>query len=1286
MADALNMNNNTTELNSNTCDLNCQSIVSAGAGTGKTYNIQILVLRKILAGTPIEKILVVTFTNLATEELQDRLRKVLQKALEFCAKFKATGKSSISEEDIAKLPPGEIDEYKQVSPCIKGLDLDTIIPYLQNALHDFDFASVSTIHGFCSRTLSDNAFESGLRYGLEMRKKSDALGKAILSQFYRNFTKDATEPNNNRCRLLKVLKITPDTLAKKLKDAISNPRVAINWGKVPGTDTPIEQLSLADLENLLAETENIWAELSNAPVEETESPQDKKGKGKSKSKEETPQDECKKLYKCLLLKRAYNYLVSGIQEAKKHDGFMTFNDLLVDLLERLQSDDAERLLELLRKKYDCILIDEYQDTDAVQSAIFKTIFGGLKDKMVFYIGDEKQAIYKFRGGDVQTFQKTKEDIAKDKQYTLSKNFRSSEEYIHAMNDVFNNGFFERKSCKNQEGNETVSEATTTPEATSSEGSLTITMPEIVPSDDGKERYLCDGNGNPLQDDMKKHLLSLCLLDSSSTSVAQEMAAEIKALHDSGYKFRKLKEENGVKEEVKKEIRYQDIAILVRSSTHVNEYREALKERGIPSVFLQGKSIFSTPEAAWLLSVMDAVISPGDQGLALSALANPVLGFSCQELAFLQQNCLADFQMFLKKCLELWNTKSFYFMFNEFLKKPLASIFPHLNKGNEDTQKGTIFSNDALSASFMRRITEMSLDGTHVLSIILQLSEMLMAVALEQHLGPGALRTFLHEKIQVQQNKKNSAFGSSDGENASVDEDDNDDELFPVHMTTQADAVRILTIHKSKGLEFPIVFVPQFISNGPSQFKECVFHVDGKRCINMDEDDKESQTKCDEEKLEEQRRLMYVAITRAGYLCRFISKGSTGKDDEETRQKTHPELFIQNRVSPEEWFLATTEACPSPAPASGIQEENFDLQSKDIHPGWVTTSFSSIAKGKKHDTDTQSQKDNGDSAENANSSEDTAETTDARGQSRITDDDQNEDSEKDDLSKNHSGESSPWTMIPFADRTPLFQFPGGTRTGTCWHEIFEKLDFTQWKQGTQETDENWMASWEQVEKQLQNYAQLGREKTRDERKNAFKEMLFRVCNTKLFNGEVQLYKIPLRRTLREFDFTYKIHEGITAEEIRELLSDAGISVPDEWSHNIGKQNLTGSIDLLFQQPENGKFYILDWKTNILDADAKSFTKENVKKEVDRRFYSFQCVIYVLAFVQYYRQRLHGINFTEDERSQYAEEALAKFGGCGDMLVRGMNGVNDDSVHYLEQNDKFKELILELDKKIGVCTMK
>lgn len=176
------------------CALDGINLIEAGAGTGKTYNIQTLTARIVLEkAIPVTRILVVTYTRAATAELRERLRKVLDSLLRMLEGVPVPDgeeeRCRTILDNLRKLPEDapfwtmQIEGIKPRSPEETFLRNAKLL--LQNALRDFDQAAISTIHSFCQRMLTENAFESGIRYGIELVSDTSAVTDALIQQFIR---------------------------------------------------------------------------------------------------------------------------------------------------------------------------------------------------------------------------------------------------------------------------------------------------------------------------------------------------------------------------------------------------------------------------------------------------------------------------------------------------------------------------------------------------------------------------------------------------------------------------------------------------------------------------------------------------------------------------------------------------------------------------------------------------------------------------------------------------------------------------------------------------------------------------------------------------------------------------------------------------------------------------------------------------------------------------------------------------------------------------------------------
>lgn len=1218
------------QLNTYEENLNDNFLIEAGAGTGKTYSIQVLYLRKLLSGVPVDKILVVTFTNLATSELRSRLRTILQNAVAI-----ADGKeASLSEKDL-----------KQLEPLKESIKAN--IANLRNALRDFDQAPISTIHGFCSRMLRENAFESNQLYGAKLKPNTNDIIRKATVEFWRSQVYLA---DDKRLKCLAISELSTGKLIPVLKKILSKREELkeIDGNEQERLENIQEQLEdeinscleeiknfdtnqLKDLEDALRA--NVWC--SPAILEKNKELIDTlpdlfyksmkaKINGKTVLDEATDFVKIKYIpqaknhahlqrmfeihnamhkavadYKENLLKLAAKDVKKEIEEAKAREGFITYDDMIFMLKSGLEDPIAgPQLLEAIKKQYACAFVDEFQDTDPAQYEIFRKIFRGDGEHNLYLIGDPKQSIYKFRNADIISYLNAAgSGVAKK---SLDTNYRSSAEYIAAMNDYFKRDMFNVSAIE--------------------EGNIEFKKIE-TPKDSEVFRWHPEGEKNcafPL----------LSAYGDNVSNVHERLAHEIKHLVE-------VAKPNYTKGGVEKPISYDDIAILISKNYEARGIASELKALGIPYVFKGETNVFSTDEARYLSCLLDALEDVGNQAKAALLLATPFFNFTAAQLKCILENYLQDFQAKLKELSDAWTDKSFLRMFRLFVESPLNAFF---SISDEDE---VLFAGVDTNETAAVRFAMTSGDLTRTAAVINQLGDVLHHMAIEERLGQSGLSEFLKRQVKKNAPKNNFAYGQNDDDDDETDDDDYKD-LYELRLPSENDAVKILTIHKSKGLEFKVVFVPEFKAPSKNLDKHIggVFHgPDGSRNLFLNELADEIES-CYQESLEEHARLLYVAITRAKFLCRFISspeftkKTSSKKTNqaEETEQGKTPVMITQGDF----FDLGADEKVV--LPESDGAPEGYELHAKStagIEPrkGWLTTSFSYLhSAGKKQDMAIPAIEDNVAGSKDLDQLE--------------TESDEQEDAKQPD---------------------PIFQFPAGAKTGTCWHEIMEKLDF--------QIEPEEIRSF--CESLLDRYSMLKPEDTREAKLDAFVDVIKNILNKQL-SGGFALNEVTKDKRLAELNFTYELNNGFKTElfkdELEKFLNSIGGELPENWNRDYDAKNhwnMTGSIDLLFQGP-NDKYYIIDWKSNRLDNDPSSFDEAGMLAEMNNHFYHLQYLIYMVAFLQFYRYLNPGTTL---------EDAYATFGGVYYVFMRGVNEDNSNGFYSPKQLPDFT-LVENLCENIGL----
>ncbi|UZE12703.1 exodeoxyribonuclease V subunit beta [Pseudomonas sp. B21-053] len=822
-------------------------LIEASAGTGKTFTISALYLRLVLghggesSGFGREllppQILVVTFTDAATKELRERIRTRLAEAARFFRDEIPAPDSLIADLRDQFLP-------EQWSGCANRLDI---------AAQWMDEAAVSTIHSWCQRMLREHAFDSGSLFTQTLETDhSDLLGE-VLRDYWRLFCYpmqgDALNwvranwggPAALLPRVRGLFASERDSVegkepAELIAECLHERRTALLELKMPWRQWADELLAIChqgmasksvDGRKMQARYFEPWFEKLKAWAEDESLEQLDIGTGFSRLtpdgmaeawKGEAPRhpglDAMPGLKVSLdglptpdaaVLQHAAQWVGARFEEEKRRRAEMGFDDMLLRLDAALQSDGGERLATLIREQFPVALIDEFQDTDPVQYRIFESIYR-IEDNNpecgLFLIGDPKQAIYAFRGADIYTYLRARQATT-GRLHTLGTNFRSSHGMVNAVNHVF----------ERAESRETGRGAFLFREKNGDNP-----VPFLPVESQGRKEVLqIDGQNVPALNIW--HLPAEQPL--SGVVYRQQLAAacasQITTLLNGGQQGRAGFIQDG------KDFRGllpADIAILVRDGKEAQAVRGELSARGVRSVYLSDKdSVFAAQEAHDLLTWLKACAEPDVERPLRAALACITLNLSLAELERLNQDELA------------WEARVMQFRrYREIWRK--QGVLPMLRRLLHDFQ---------LPQALITRS-----DGERVLTNLLHLSELLQQAAAELD-GEQALIRHLSEHL---------ALSGQAGEEQIL------------RLESDEQLVKVVTIHKSKGLEYPLVFLPFICSAKPVDGSRLPLHyhdATGKAQVTL-KPTPELIALADDERLAEDLRLLYVALTRAQHAC------------------------------------------------------------------------------------------------------------------------------------------------------------------------------------------------------------------------------------------------------------------------------------------------------------------------------------------------------------------------------------------------------------------------------------
>lgn len=504
------------------------NLLEASAGTGKTYSIQNLVLRLLLEKEfPLESILLVTFTRAATAELRGRILKIIHQALLFLS-------GELQEEE----------DRKRLGPLLANADPEKSRKLLRKALADFDRASIFTIHGFCQKVLSDQAFESRELFDPAPAGDAGELIDELVRDYMRSLVYGGVAPAGTGKDAKKITLPNASLLAKLLRKKLER-----------------EDFRIMD-------------------------------SGANR-----------------LLVQGVDELCGRLETYKKTHHLRFFSDLISDLHRKLRGEDASpEMVALLREKYPAAIVDEFQDVDAKQYEIFETIFIRRPDPVFFMVGDVKQSIYGFRGGDAQAmFHAAEAAEAGGARYHLPDNYRSTPALVNEVNRLFarhDDPFLDRKIRFTPVGGKS--------------GALPL---QIDGKDDGfplRISYRSSRTDHPVSS--VGALKEQCFIDCAA-AIAKLLSPESAV---------RIMPEN-------RPIRPSDVAVLALTNASLDEMGEVLTKFNIPFTRLRQGNVFDTPEARSLDRMLDALLDAGNPSATAAALNSGFCDISCPELVRLNDS-------------------------------------------------------------------------------------------------------------------------------------------------------------------------------------------------------------------------------------------------------------------------------------------------------------------------------------------------------------------------------------------------------------------------------------------------------------------------------------------------------------------------------------------------------------------------------------------------------------------------------------------------------------------------
>lgn len=1126
--------NNFTPFDVHSIPLEGKNLVEASAGTGKTFSIGLLTLRLLLEkGFDLKKILLVTFTNAATAELEGRIRSFVQMANDYAAG------GNIDEEQIKTV----------VKNSNKRIGDSQTKERLKDALLFLDELSIMTIHGFCMQSLTNHAFPSGQLFGSQLVTSNEDILTRFVQQFWREHITTLPIP------LLEILlekKLSLEKIQSILKEHLAGKRYyAYDPKKKYRLDKNFLAAPVKAIDEAYHKKENSLEDFSKKIKEGDFDLEECFGRRKHAARYITMIHDHERLIKeiaanrdknymdpCLketgllpivdeylkadteqqlvaesLLPEIYGYAIQAISgQIEDHllaNGILSFDQLIKNLHTALCGPSREALAKALQQEYDAVFIDEFQDTDRYQYEIFNTAFG--KSGVIFYIGDPKQSIYAFRQADINTYFKAAADV--DNRYSMNTNFRSSTKMIEALNRFF-----------------LPVESFDTFHFSNGSDSIPYTRVD-PPNDKPSGRFVKNG----------KEAEPITIFKMEKDKVSEQTALMV-------YDLLTSKEYQIQTTEGTRSIVPTDIGILVKGNDYGKEIRNQLSFHNIPAVLFTDQKIMESDQASELYFLLQAIYDPTIERIN-TALLSTLTGYQNEDILKLDHELILNL---FKNYNTIWQSQGVY--------SCIAS-----------------FKKDFAIQSFLT--DPKTENGLRIISNLSQLTEILFQKEYHQKLKPAELLDWLKRAMQTELLEEDQSL---------------------LRLENDEDAVRISTIHKSKGLEYKIVILPEFdfVPNLKSK-KSVSFYRDGEY-VNMPVSalDAESKEIYFEQQEQEHRRLMYVAATRAVYKT-FIYKKESDYYDKSGFAKII-EALNQNEglnkglINFDQELLPSHRHIYSPAtPNKAVKKNNRAFISlRDTN--WRFLSYSSLSV--------------------------------FHNDILITDEPVD------------TGKRSDYDQFIFKDLMK------GPVTGNMLHEIFEAINFSK------EERQN-----KKVKYIIDRYG--GRNK--EQYQKWIPLLIDHVLDSQLIAAEetFSLADIKPEAKLNELEFDYTLTD-LQPETLASIAASYDIPVRLQDLKQV-KGLMNGFIDLLFEH--NGKYYLLDWKSNFLGADESYYSPQHTANAMELYNYHLQYLIYSVALKR----------FLTNTFGRF-DESL--FGGVFYCFIRGMRANQSTGIFY---NRPSMDLINQLD---------
>lgn len=823
-------------------------LIEASAGTGKTYSITLLVVRLLLErNIDVREILMVTFTNAAVAELDERIRKTLRQVHHHLLHG-------------ARIDPS-VEEV--IRPYLEQ-DSDQALRIISEAALHLDELSVFTIHGFAQQMLSEFAFETGQLFGLEILPDDSDLLEVAANKFWREQIANLPED------LLLILSsngLNRSSYLQTLRTALRGYELDNEAKYHPGNTLEAYQSQLKLAEEVAARfgdylhsnideinqriasdryASKAFSELTTDPealIEAIHEKRDKKYVIQKFERElqfaleyfEAIEQAQSVLQQCIvsLYDAAIDQVRKDVATLKAQQQKMSYDDLIQNLHRAVQQ--SEKLREQIGEKFQAVFIDEFQDTDRLQYEIFDQLFSN--EHFMLLIGDPKQSIYGFRGADLNTYLQAVSKV--DHCYTMKLNFRSTSPYVADCNRFFS-------GTEDPFLNPGIQY-----EQVEASGTNTDNFTHLGEVLDGLSFYSVA---------KKEEVLEV---------LKNEISSILDGQHKIGHKT----------------VEASDIAVLVRDNRQAAEVKKALLSIGIQSVNRDETRVLQTPEAKAIQFILEAIVDP-TRSTVNRALLGPFTNLTDESA--LRLDVALELSRFYQLQTLLYE-EGVYACLMRF-----ASIY--------EVRSYLLENDDPL--------------GQRSLSNFLQVVELMHQVEFRKKYSAEEILHWL---------RKDSAGTNSD-------------DAFIQRIESDRRSLTISTIHSSKGLAYPIVFAPFLNLSQRINVKNALTYTHPEsldRRFNIYPTETQLGWSAAEQE-RENRRLLYVALTRAMYKSYVI--------DNQRLSSTFLHQNLQVLTASEQFELSVSEPKAANRKTDALTpvrrtNKPFGIT---IKQNWAVTSFSKLS--------------------------------------------------------------------------------------------------------------------------------------------------------------------------------------------------------------------------------------------------------------------------------------------------------------------------------------------------------